>query len=138
MVLLFAYIQHRVQYSVPWMPDHPISIWQNQVRAFLRTLVLLNLWVHLRYIVLRVQLYLSDREAIWRVVRSLMGSTLRRTDLLALSNLRNDGRKPHEIRRMRIQITDQGALVEMGLTTVLAMVRGPIECNRRAEEAPDR
>ena len=67
-----------------------------------------------------------------------MGSTLRRSDLLALSNLRNDGRKPHEIRRMRIQITDQGALVEMGLTTVLAMVRGPIECTRRSDEAPDR
>lgn len=67
-----------------------------------------------------------------------MGSTLRRTDLLALSNLRNDGRKPHEIRRMRTQITEHGALVEMGLTTVLATVRGPIECTRRSEEVPDR
>ena len=67
-----------------------------------------------------------------------MGSTLRRTDLLDLSNLRNDGRKPHEIRRMRTQITEHGALVEMGLTTVLATVRGPIECTRRSEEVPDR
>jgi ribonuclease PH len=67
-----------------------------------------------------------------------MGSTLRRTELLALSNLRNDGRKPHEIRRMRIQITDQGTLVEMGLTTVFAIVRGPMECNRRSEEISDR
>ena len=69
---------------------------------------------------------------------TIMGSTLRRTDLLALSNLRNDGRKPHEIRRMRVEITEQGALVEMGLTTVLATVRGPIECTRRSEEVPDR
>jgi ribonuclease PH len=70
-----------------------------------------------------------------------MSSTLRRTDLLALSNLRNDGRKPHEIRRMRIQMGVSGgksALVEMGLTAVLAKVEGPMECSRRSEEVADR
>lgn len=77
-----------------------------------------------------------------------MTSSLRRTDILALSNLRNDGRKPEEIRRMRIQMgplaiaTTAGvggsALVEMGLTVALATVRGPVECTRRSDELPDR
>lgn len=73
-----------------------------------------------------------------------MASVLRRADLLTLSNLRNDGRKPHEIRRIRIQMgvvaenNGGSAVVEMGLTTVLAMVRGPIECSRRSDEISDR
>jgi|UniRef100_A0A8J9SRK4 exosome complex component RRP41 len=73
-----------------------------------------------------------------------MSSSIRRTDLLALSNLRNDGRKPHEIRRMRVQMSplsvstiSGSALVEMGLTVVLATVRGPVDCLRRADENPD-
>lgn len=82
-----------------------------------------------------------------------MTSSIRRTDILQLSSLRSDGRKPHEIRRMRIQMgpcavatTDVdsagnvggSALVEMGLTAVLATVRGPVECNRRSDELVDR
>ena len=78
-----------------------------------------------------------------------MGSSIRRTDLLALSNLRNDGRKPHEIRRMRVQLgpistttpreaVGGSALVEMGLTVALATVKGPISCLRRSDELPDR
>jgi len=77
------------------------------------------------------------------------GSSIRRTDILSLSNLREDGRKPHEIRRMRVQIGplssssgDVGgggsASVEMGLTSVLASARGPIECRRRSDELIDR
>jgi exosome complex component RRP41 len=75
----------------------------------------------------------------------MSGASIRRTDLLALSNLRNDGRKPHEIRRLNIQmgvlqshVTGGSALVEMGLTTVLAVVTGPLECARRTDERPDR
>jgi exosome complex component RRP41 len=72
--------------------------------------------------------------------------SIRRTDLLALSNLRNDGRKPQEVRRMRIQMgpvqaggsVAGSALVEMGLTVALATVRGPVECSRRSEELSDR
>mmetsp|Transcript_5513 Transcript_5513/g.15958 ORF Transcript_5513/g.15958 Transcript_5513/m.15958 type:complete len:292 (-) Transcript_5513:144-1019(-) len=72
-----------------------------------------------------------------------MGSSIRRTDLLALSNLRNDGRKPEEIRRMRVQLgplvsVRGSALVEMGLTVVLASVQGPLSCIRRSDELPDR
>ncbi|KAL3945366.1 MAG: hypothetical protein SGBAC_000571 [Bacillariaceae sp.] len=76
-----------------------------------------------------------------------MGSSIRRTDLLALSNLRDDGRKPEEIRRMRIQMgpitstaksVGGSALVEMGLTVVLATVKGPMACVRRSDELPDR
>lgn len=78
-----------------------------------------------------------------------MSSSIRRTDLLALSNLRNDGRRPEEIRRMRVQLgpvatTTSGeavggsALVEMGLTVALATVRGPVACLRRSDELPDR
>ena len=69
-----------------------------------------------------------------------MGSSIRRTDLLALSNLRNDGRRPEEIRRMRVQLgpvssttsdtsgeaVGGSALVEMGLTVALATVWGPV------------
>ena len=77
-------------------------------------------------------------------------SSIRRTDLLALSNLRNDGRKPHEIRRLRIHMgcassstgendgVRGSALVEMGLTTALATVQGPTECARRGDERSDR
>jgi len=73
-----------------------------------------------------------------------MSASIRRTDILALSNLREDGRKPHEIRRMRIQLGALkgsfagSAVVEMGLTIALATVRGPLEVQRRAEELPDR
>lgn len=73
-------------------------------------------------------------------------SSLRRTDLLALSNLRNDGRKPNEIRRMTVQMspltnassTNGSALVQMGLTSVLCAVSGPIDCARRSDELSDR
>lgn len=75
-----------------------------------------------------------------------MTTSLRRADLLALSNLRNDGRKPEEIRRLRVQMgclqeggaVGGSALVEMGLTVALASVRGPVECQRRSDELPDR
>jgi len=76
----------------------------------------------------------------------MSGASIRRTDILALSNLREDGRKPHEIRRMRIQMSPMAqshsvggsALVEMGLTVALATVRGPIECQRRSDEHPEK
>lgn len=76
-----------------------------------------------------------------------MTSSIRRTDLLALSNLRHDGRKPHEIRRLRMQLgaaahttasAGGSALLEMGLTTALATVRGPVACLRRSDERVDR
>lgn len=77
-----------------------------------------------------------------------MGSSIRRTDLLALSNLRDDGRRPHEIRRLRVQLgplasggSSNGggsALVEMGLTVAMATVTGPLACLRRSDELPDR
>lgn len=76
-----------------------------------------------------------------------MATSLRRADLLSLSNLRNDGRKPAEIRRLRVQmgcVQESGtavggsALVEMGLTIALATVRGPMECARRSDELSDR
>lgn len=77
-------------------------------------------------------------------------SSLRRTDLLALANLRNDGRKPSEIRRTRIQMgplsggttsssgVSGSAIIQMGLTTALASVCGPTECSRRSEELSDK
>jgi len=72
-------------------------------------------------------------------------SSLRRADLLALSNLRNDGRKAHEIRRMRVQMgcasnndTTGSAIVQMGLTSVMATVTGPMDCTRKSDELADR
>jgi exosome complex component RRP41 len=75
-----------------------------------------------------------------------MSNSIRRTDILALSNLRTDGRKPHETRRMRIQMgallsdpsVGGSALVEMGMTVALATVSGPMECQRRSDELVDR
>jgi exosome complex component RRP41 len=76
-----------------------------------------------------------------------MSASIRRTDILALANLRDDGRKPNDIRQVRIQmgpLTSDGgsaggsALIEMGLTVALATVRGPVECTRRSDELPDR
>ena len=73
-----------------------------------------------------------------------MSSSIRRTDILALSGLRNDGRKHHEVRRLRIQLGPLGAgqcngsvLIVMGHTVALASVRGPIECTRRSDELRD-
>jgi exosome complex component RRP41 len=71
------------------------------------------------------------------------GLSIRRTDLLALSNLRNDGRKPHEIRRIQLQMgvvpgSVGSAIVQMGLTSCLAVVSGPMECTRRSDELVDR
>ena len=77
-------------------------------------------------------------------------SSLRRTDLLTLANLRNDGRKPSEIRRTQIQIgplsggstsspgVSGSAIIQMGLTIALASVCGPTECSRRSEEFSDK
>lgn len=73
-------------------------------------------------------------------------SSLRRTDLLALSNLRNDGRKCNEIRRLKIELSplscasgsSGSALVQMGLTSVLCAVTGPIDCVKRGDELSDR
>ena len=72
--------------------------------------------------------------------------SLRRTDLLTLSNLRNDGRKPNELRRFMVQLsplersngTNGSALVQMGLTTVLCAVIGPLDCAKRSDELSDR
>ena len=66
-----------------------------------------------------------------------------RTDLIALSNLRNDGRKPHEVRRIQIRMgivpgNIGSAIVQMGLTSCLAIVNGPMECVRRSDELSDR
>jgi exosome complex component RRP41 len=71
------------------------------------------------------------------------GLSIRRTDFLALSNLRNDGRKPHEIRKIQIQMgivpgNLGSAVVQMGLTSCLAIVNGPMECIRRSDELSDR
>jgi exosome complex component RRP41 len=72
------------------------------------------------------------------------GGGLRQPDaLLALSNLRNDGRQPHEVRRMQGELgvvpgSVGSAVVHMGLTACVAVVTGPMECARRSEEQADR
>ena len=65
----------------------------------------------------------------------------RRADLLALSNLRSDGRQPHEIRRVHIEMgvwphAVGSAVVQMGLTSCCAVVN--MEGPRRSEELMDR
>lgn len=75
-----------------------------------------------------------------------MSVSIRRSDILSLSNLREDGRLPHEIRRTRVLMSPLAqspsvggsALIEMGLTMVIATARGPVECQRRSDELPDR
>ena len=73
-------------------------------------------------------------------------ASLRRTDLLTLCNLRNDGRKPNELRRMSVQLSplshsnnvSGSARVSMGLTVALAVVSGPMDCARKSDELTDR
>jgi len=83
-----------------------------------------------------------------------MASSTRRTDILSLIHIRSDGRRPHEIRHMSCHLgalpsTNCGsalptsacsgsALVSMGLTQVLCVVRGPCDIGRRSDELPDR
>eukprot|EP00956_Cyclotella_meneghiniana_P042341 scaffold248425_cov73-Cyclotella_meneghiniana.AAC.1 len=83
-----------------------------------------------------------------------MMTSLRRTDILSLIHLRSDGRRPNEIRHMTCHLgalpsTNCGsalptsgcsgsALVSMGLTQVLCVVRGPCDAGRRSEELSDR
>lgn len=72
--------------------------------------------------------------------------SLRRSDLLPLTNLRPDGRRPHEIRRIRCAIsthptslssgTAGSSTFEMGLTAITCIVRGPRPCRNRSEEDP--
>ena len=74
---------------------------------------------------------------------------------LTLIHLRSDGRRPHEIRHMSCHLgalpsttacgsalptsaCSGSALVSMGLTQVLCVVRGPSDAGRRTEELPDR
>jgi exosome complex component RRP41 len=71
------------------------------------------------------------------------GLTIRRTDLLSLSNLRADGRKPHELRRIQIEMgvipgSIGSAMFTIGLTSCIAIVSGPMECIRRSDEMVDR
>ena len=66
-------------------------------------------------------------------------STIRRADLLSISGLRNDGRKPNELRKLNIQLhpvdqADGSAIYSIGLTSALAKIRGPTECSRRSDE----
>lgn len=72
-----------------------------------------------------------------------MTTSLRRSDLLSLCQLRADGRKLHETRRLDAKLgplSDVGgsAIVKMGLTTALASVTGPTDCSRRSEEQNDK
>jgi hypothetical protein len=83
-----------------------------------------------------------------------MASSTRRTDILSLIHIRSDGRRPHEIRHMSCHLgalpsTNCGsalptsacsgsALVTMGLTQVICVVRGPCDIGRRNDELPDR
>lgn len=49
--------------------------------------------------------------------------SLRRSDLLSLAGLRQDGRQSHELRRFRVEFVDrQSVLVQQGLTTAMASV----------------
>lgn len=66
-------------------------------------------------------------------------STIRRADLLSISGLRNDGRKPNELRKLDIQLhpvdyADGSAIFSIGLTSALAKIKGPTECSRRSDE----
>jgi len=75
-------------------------------------------------------------------------NSLRRQDILALCNLRQDGRKKDEIRRLYCNLRPLhtgtnschggSCLFEMGLTRVLVSVSGPTECARRSDESVDK
>lgn len=63
-------------------------------------------------------------------------------EYINISGLRLDGRRPHEVRRIRSQMglfprADGSALLEMGLTKVLAVVHGPRESPFRGSAEHD-
>ena len=62
---------------------------------------------------------------------------------VSLAGLRTDGRRPHEIRRLRCTLgsnpqADGSAMLEQGQTQVLAIVHGPHEVTRRADAQHDK
>lgn len=63
-------------------------------------------------------------------------------EFINVSGLRLDGRRPHEVRRLRSQLgmfpaADGSAMLEMGNTKVLAVVHGPREAVRRSTAEHD-
>ncbi|KZW02850.1 hypothetical protein EXIGLDRAFT_664851 [Exidia glandulosa HHB12029] len=69
-----------------------------------------------------------------------MGS---RIEILNDGGLRSDGRRQHELRSITIQLATQGnadgsAIIQHGLTTVLAVVHGPREARLRSLTQHDR
>ena len=72
-------------------------------------------------------------------------SSVRRQDILSLCNLRQDGRKQHEIRRINCNLRPlndnsvaSSSIFQLGLTKILCTVEGPMECSRRSDENPHR
>lgn len=62
---------------------------------------------------------------------------------VSLAGLRTDGRRPHELRRLRCSLgtnphADGSASLEQGQTQVLAIVHGPHEPTRRSEALHDK
>mmetsp|Transcript_20692 Transcript_20692/g.50626 ORF Transcript_20692/g.50626 Transcript_20692/m.50626 type:complete len:171 (+) Transcript_20692:59-571(+) len=67
----------------------------------------------------------------------------RRPDFLSLDGLRSDGRRPHEVRRVRCQLgtlakADGSAYYEHGNTQVMVAVYGPRDVTQRARSLHDR
>jgi hypothetical protein len=63
-------------------------------------------------------------------------------EYINISGLRLDGRRPHEVRRVRSQLglfprADGSALLEMGHTKVMAVVHGPRESTHRSGSEHD-
>ena len=74
---------------------------------------------------------------------SVLWSMSHRQEFVNVVGLRLDGRRPHEPRQTRCTFdvskqVDGSACFEQGLTRVVAVVQGPREVRRRAEQQHDR
>jgi exosome complex component RRP41 len=68
---------------------------------------------------------------------------MQHADILALAGLRVDGRKPSDLRQLKLKTgvvpaADGSSYLEQGLTKVLAIVHGPHEPPRRGEATQER
>lgn len=71
-----------------------------------------------------------------------MATAARRTDFISPEGLRVDGRRPGEVRRLRIRLganaaADGSAYIEQGNTKLLVTVSGPHEASQRSKAMHD-
>jgi hypothetical protein len=86
---------------------------------------------------------LATLHANYRAHIYIFKSVMQYADILAIANLRIDGRRYNEQRNIKYKIgvelqADGSAYFEQGLNKVLVMIHGPQEMRHRSNEASDK